>query len=97
MKKDTHPDNYREVAFIDINHPEKHILCKSTIKTDKKILIGETQYPSVSIDVSYLSHPFYTKKTNYIPQAGPVDRFNKKYSKFFNSKVDSPKEEEKNS
>lgn len=95
MKKNIHPTS-REVAFIDINHPEKIMIFKSTItKTTKKIRIGETEYDAVSLDTSYLTHPFYTGETNYVAKAGRIDRFNEKYknSNFsISSKINSTEE-----
>ena len=41
---------------------------------------GET-YPYCSLDISSVSHPFYTGKQKIIDTAGQVDKFKKRYNK----------------
>ncbi|NQZ66095.1 MAG: type B 50S ribosomal protein L31 [Mycoplasmatales bacterium] len=77
MKKEIHPDTYREVVFKDVTSGEM-FLVKSTVQTDEKIEFEGKEYPSFTIDTSSASHPFYTGDTTSSKKAGRVDRFNKR-------------------
>ena len=79
MKKGIHPE-YREVVFQDtsINHA---FLTRSTIKTDKTIMFEGKQYPLVQIEISNLSHPFFTGTQRMIDTAGRVEKFNQRYKR----------------
>ena len=80
MKNDIHPE-YREVLFHDIG-VDKYFIIRSTLQTDKtkKWEDGKT-YPYITLDISSVSHPFYTGKQKIIDTAGQVDKFKKRYSK----------------
>ena len=81
MKKDIHPKNYRMVVFKDISCDFAFITrscvdTKDTIKwTDGK------EYPLVKLEISQMSHPYYTGKMKLIDTAGRVDKFNTRYAK----------------
>jgi large subunit ribosomal protein L31 len=79
MKKGIHPE-YREVVFQDtsINHA---FLTRSTVKTDKKIMFEGKEYPLVQIEISNLSHPFFTGTQRMIDTAGRVEKFNQRYKR----------------
>lgn len=78
MKVDIHPDNYRMVIFEDTTSGER-FLFGSTIKTDKVAKWDDGQeYPTVTIEISSASHPFYTGKETTIDSAGRVDKFRKR-------------------
>jgi large subunit ribosomal protein L31 len=79
MKKGIHPE-YREVVFQDtsINHA---FLTRSTIKTDKTIMFEGKEYPLVQIEISNLSHPFFTGTQRMIDTAGRVEKFNQRYKR----------------
>jgi large subunit ribosomal protein L31 len=78
MQQGIHPD-YRSVIFRDqsVNYTFK---TRSTVKTEKTIVWddGET-YPVVDVELSDMSHPFYTGKMKIVDTAGRVDRFNKRF------------------
>ena len=78
MKKEIHPD-YREVVFLDLSSDHKFIT-RSTIQTDETIEWedGKT-YPLYKVEVSSMSHPFYTGKNVLVDTAGRVDKFRKRY------------------
>ena len=80
MKKDIHPE-YRDVLFHDTG-ADTYFLIGSTIKTDatKEWEDGKT-YQYCSLDISSVSHPFYTGKQKIIDTAGQVDKFKKRYNK----------------
>ena len=80
MKKEIHPE-YRDVLFHDTG-ADSYFLIGSTIKTDKtKEWEDGKTYPYCSLDISSVSHPFYTGKQKIIDTAGQVDKFKKRYSK----------------
>lgn len=78
MRKDIHPE-YRDVVFLDLSSEHKFIT-RSTIKTDETIEWedGKT-YPLYKVEVSSMSHPFYTGKNVLVDTAGRVDKFRKRY------------------
>lgn len=77
MKKDIHPNTYREVAFKDVTSGEVFVL-SSTVKTDDSLEHEGKTYPVFIVDTSSASHPFYTGSTTSSKTAGRVDRFNKR-------------------
>lgn len=78
MKKDIHPDTYRQVIFEDVTSG-KRFLIGSTIDTQKtdKWEDGKA-YPVVQVEISSASHPFYTGTAKTIDTAGRVDKFKKR-------------------
>ena len=82
MKTDIHPES-RKVLFHDIG-VDTYFLIRSTVNTTqtKKWEDGET-YPYYILDVSSASHPFYTGKQKLVDTEGRVEKFKKKYAKFY--------------
>ncbi|CAI8219428.1 type B 50S ribosomal protein L31 [bacterium] len=81
MKKDTHPDNYRVVAFKDMSN-EDVFLTKSTADTTETLDVDGVEYPLIKMEISRTSHPFYTGKSKLVDTAGRIDKFKTKYAKF---------------
>lgn len=81
MKKDTHPESYRLVAFKDMSNDDIFIT-KSTIDTKEIIEVDGVEYPLVKLEISRTSHPYYTGKSKLIDTAGRIDKFKNKYAKF---------------
>ena len=81
MKKDIHPENYRQVIFQDNSNNER-ILVGSTVETTAtdKWTDGK-EYPLKTMDVSSSSHPFYTGQEKSLDTAGRVDRFKQRQAK----------------
>jgi len=78
MKKDIHPESYRQVIFEDVTSG-KRFLIGSTIDTDKKDKWEDgKEYPVFQVEISSASHPFYTGQSKTIDTAGRVDRFKKR-------------------
>lgn len=77
MKKDIHPDNFREVVFHD-NSSGIEFLIGSTVKTTETTNYKGKEYPLFRVEISSASHPFYTGTEKVIDTAGRVDRFNKR-------------------
>ena len=78
MKDGIHPE-YREVAFKDIGADQVFII-RSTLQTRDKITLEGKEYPLVNLDISSVSHPFYTGKQKILDTGGRVDKFKKRYS-----------------
>lgn len=86
MKKGIHPENYRDVVFKDMSNDHTFIT-RSTVNTKDSIEIDGTKYPLVKLEISNTSHPFYTGKMKLVDTAGRVDKFNKRYAKHQEAKV----------
>ncbi len=80
MRKDIHPNNYRDVVFKDMSNDEITIT-KSTVNTKETIELEGKEYPLYKVEISSSSHPFYTGKMKFVDSAGRVDRFNQRYKK----------------
>jgi large subunit ribosomal protein L31 len=81
MKKDLHPKEYRTVVFKDFSCDQMFIgkscaASKETIKWE-----DGNEYPLIKLEISNLSHPYYTGKMKFVDTAGRIDKFNKKYAK----------------
>lgn len=82
MKKDTHPDNYRPVLFID-NADGTEFVIPSTVKTTEtgKAKTDGKEYPIYRVEISSATHPFYTGQEKTLDSAGRVERFKQKQQK----------------
>lgn len=81
MKKGIHPENYRFCVFKDISN-DYAFLTKSTAETKETITWEDgNEYPLVKLDISHMSHPFYTGKMKLVDTAGRVDKFRSRYEK----------------
>ncbi len=80
MKKEIHPE-YRPVVFLDTSSGAK-FMTRSTIATSETIEWEDKKiYPLSKVEVSSVSHPFYTGKKIFVDTAGRIERFNQKYKK----------------
>lgn len=81
MKKDIHPEGYRQVIFEDVTSG-KRFLIGSTIATEKKDKFDDgKEYPVYQVEISSASHPFYTGTAKTIDTAGRVERFKTRSAK----------------
>ena len=81
MKKDIHPKEYRPVIFLD-NSNGAMFLISSTIKTSEKgKFIDGKEYPLYAVEISSVSHPFYTNEEKSLDSAGRVEKFKSRQSK----------------
>jgi large subunit ribosomal protein L31 len=79
MKSDIHP-NYSFVVFKDASS-DFAVLTRSTKKSDRTIKWTDgNEYPLIDIEISSVSHPFFTGKVKLLDTAGRVERFNRKYA-----------------
>ena len=81
MKKDTHTEDYRLVAFKDMSN-EDVFISKSTAVTAETIEVDGVEYPLIKLEISRTSHPYYTGKAKLVDTAGRIDKFKSKYAKF---------------
>jgi large subunit ribosomal protein L31 len=81
MKSNTHPENYRLVAFKDMSNNDVFIT-KSTVETKETTKIDGVEYPLFKLEISRTSHPYYTGKSKLVDTAGRVDKFRSKYANF---------------
>ncbi len=81
MKQGIHPENYRTVVFKDFSCGES-FLGKSTADTKETITWEDgNEYPLIKLEISNMSHPFFTGKMKFVDTAGRIEKFNKKYGK----------------
>ncbi|MBG0851351.1 type B 50S ribosomal protein L31 [Streptomyces spinoverrucosus] len=80
MKPGIHPE-YRPVVFRD-RAANYAFLTRSTMTSDKTIdwEDGNT-YPVVDVEISNVSHPFYTGTARVLDTAGRVERFERRYGR----------------
>ncbi|TBR18096.1 MAG: type B 50S ribosomal protein L31 [Chitinophagaceae bacterium] len=81
MKKGIHPESYRLVVFKDMSNGHAFV-SRSTASSKETTQWedGET-YPLVKLEISNMSHPFFTGKNMLVDTAGRIDKYKKKYEK----------------
>ena len=81
MKPGIHPENYRLVVFKDMSN-DYSFITKSCVETKETIKFEDgNEYPVVKLEISHMSHPFYTGKVKLVDTAGRVDKFRSRYAK----------------
>ena len=81
MKKDIHPESYRFVVFKDMSN-DYTFLSRSCADTKETIKWEDgNEYPLIKLDISHMSHPFYTGKIKLVDTAGRIDKFKNRYQK----------------
>ena len=79
MRKDIHPDNYRQVVFKDMSN-EYSFICNSCADSNETIEMEDgKEYPLIKLDISYKSHPFFTGVVQFVDTAGRIDKFKTRY------------------
>lgn len=79
MKPNIHPD-YQKVVFHD-TIADTYFVIGSTLKTNRTIEYEGETYPYVTIDISSVSHPFYTGEQRVTKKDGRVSKFNQRFGK----------------
>ena len=77
MKPDTHPD-YHKVLFIDSATGEEW-MSRSTLTAKETREIDGEQVPVVKLEISSVSHPFWTGTMRELDADGKIERFRKRY------------------
>jgi large subunit ribosomal protein L31 len=81
MKKGIHPASYRLVVFKDMSNGHA-FLSKSTAGSKETVKWEDgNEYPLVKLEISNMSHPFFTGKNVMVDTAGRIDKYKKKYEK----------------
>ncbi|HLW30013.1 MAG TPA: type B 50S ribosomal protein L31 [Brumimicrobium sp.] len=81
MKKDIHPENYRLVVFKDMTNDYSFVTrsCAASSETIKHE--DGKEYPLVKLDISHMSHPYFTGVDQYVDTAGRIDKFKNRYAR----------------
>jgi large subunit ribosomal protein L31 len=79
MKKDIHPKDYRQVIFEDMTSGAQFLIY-STVPTKETGISKDDgkEYPLYRVEISSVSHPFYTGTEVLLDVAGRVDKFKKR-------------------
>jgi large subunit ribosomal protein L31 len=81
MKKGIHPESYRFVIFKDMSNGYSFITRSSSPTKETATWEDGKEYPLVKLEISSMSHPFYTGQNMLVDTAGRIDKFKKKYAK----------------
>ncbi|MFF9625364.1 type B 50S ribosomal protein L31 [Streptomyces griseosporeus] len=80
MRKGIHPA-YGPVVFRD-RAAGYAFLTRSTLTSDQTIEWEDGRtHPVVDVEISHVSHPFYTGTARVLDTAGRVERFERRYGK----------------
>ena len=85
MKQDIHPKTYRLVVFKDMSN-NTTFLTRSTAASRENITIDGVEYPLIKLEISSMSHPFFTGKMKLVDTAGRVDKFMNRYKDHYDKK-----------
>jgi len=77
MKTEIHPKTY-PVCFRDVS-TGRNFLTRSTVKSDRKETIEDSEYFVIVRDVTADSHPAYTGEKRFVDTAGRVEKFQNKF------------------
>ena len=59
-----------------------YYLARSCVDTKESMWFeNRNEYPVVELEISHMSHPFYTGKVKLVDTAGRVDKFRTRYKK----------------
>jgi large subunit ribosomal protein L31 len=89
MKEGIHPD-YHPVVFVD-TAADYELVTRSTKTSDETRMIDGVEHYVIRVEISSASHPFFTGQQRFIDTAGRVEKFQRKYEKFY-KKDDAPAE-----
>lgn len=73
------------MAFKDMSN-DQVFLCRSAVNAKETIEIDGETYPLYKMEISSLSHPFYTGKQKLVDTAGRVDKFMNRYQKHYDKR-----------
>jgi large subunit ribosomal protein L31 len=77
VKSDIHPD-YHKVIFIDSATGTEWI-SRSTITSKETRDVDGEAVPVIKLEISSVSHPFWTGQMRELDTDGKIDRFRKRY------------------
>jgi len=77
VKADIHPD-YHDVIFVDSATGSEWVT-RSTMTSKETREVEGVEVPIVRLEISSVSHPFWTGKMRELDADGKIDRFRKRY------------------
>ena len=77
MKSEIHPD-YHKVIFVDSATGEEWAT-RSTVTSKETRDVDGVDVPVVRLEISSVSHPFWTGKMRELDSDGKIERFRKRY------------------
>ncbi len=81
MKTGIHPETYRLVVFKDMSNGHSFLSRSTTASKETIAWEDGNEYPLVKLEISNMSHPFFTGKSMLVDTAGRIDKFKKRYEK----------------
>ena len=79
MKEGIHPD-YHKVIFVDSATGNEWV-SRSTMKSSDMREVDGESLPVVRLEISAVSHPFWTGQLREAARGGKVDDFRRRYGK----------------
>lgn len=77
MKSEIHPD-YHKVLFID-SATGTEWTSRSTVKSKETREVDGEEVPVIRLEISSVSHPFWTGTMRELDTDGKIERFRKRY------------------
>ncbi len=77
MKPEIHPE-YHKVIFVDSATGSEWVSRSTATSKETRSLEGE-EVPVIRLEISSVSHPFWTGKLRELDTDGKIDRFRKRY------------------
>ncbi|MFY7879288.1 MAG: type B 50S ribosomal protein L31 [Lacibacter sp.] len=81
MKQGIHPANYRFVVFKDMSNGYSFLTRSAALSKETIQWEDGNEYPLIKLEISNMSHPFFTGQNILVDTAGRIDKFKKKYAK----------------
>ncbi len=78
MKPGIHPE-YHKVLFIDSATGDEWVT-RSTLTSKETREVDGEEIPVVKLEISSVSHPFWTGKMRELDADGKIDRFRRRYA-----------------
>jgi len=79
VKPEIHPD-YHKVLYVDSATGEEWVT-RSTLTSNETREVDGEELPVVKLEISSVSHPFWTGKMRSLDADGKIDRFNRRWGK----------------
>jgi large subunit ribosomal protein L31 len=77
VKSEIHPD-YHPVLFVDSATGEEWV-SRSTLTAKETREVDGEEIPVVKLEISSVSHPFWTGKMRELDSDGKIERYRKRY------------------
>jgi large subunit ribosomal protein L31 len=77
VKEGIHPD-YHPVLFVDAATGQEWV-SRSTLTSKETREVDGAEVPVVRLDISSVSHPFWTGTARELDADGKIDRFRRRY------------------